>query len=306
MVKNIKELKSKYNYIADVDVVYGNREGYYFTVTKLERKNMICLVFSVNLNDAVLEEISNLRKIYPAIPMGGVYKEGTELNVEMNVLNLNSSQEFEAILSAITSSLKTKGLINVCSQSKREEEVGVYRVGTKVKILSQHVFEDQKQNMKKNYNSSAPKSMVLAWMSLIAVFILMVLVKNLIGSVFFLIPMAISAAGLRFGVEAFEKFSGPIHKKDALIIITLFVITLLLAPIINLSVRMIFLGIGPVASVQIAFSSVFLNLETFASAYSDVPFSIAISLYACWGQIQQILGKAQTGPKVSRKNNKLL
>lgn len=306
MIKDIKELKAKHNYVSDIDVVYGNHRGFFFTLNNLERKNMLCLVFSVNANDSIVEQVSNLRRTYYAIPMGGVYKEGTEINIELNLLNLNNSDDLEEILNAIVSIFKMNTLINICSESKSQDNIGIYRVGTKVKILSQSIFENQKQSVRSNYKSKAPKNMALAWISFFAVLLVMVLIKNLIGNVIFFIPMAIAAGGLRIGVELFERYSGPIHKKDALIIIAMFIIMLLLAPIINLVVRMVLLGIGPIESIKGAFAIVFADVEAFISMYRDIPFSIAISIYACWGQIQQILGKAQRGKRVSRKNNKLL
>ncbi len=306
MIKTLKELKLNHNYVADIDLVYGQLKGYFFTITNLERKNMICIVFSVNATETIITELSNLRRSYDAIPMGGVYKEGRELNVELNLLSIEDSKQFESILDSITSILKAHILVNVCSESGSNDDIGVYRVGTKVKIMSSHVFGDQKQTQQTNYGSKLPKSRILAWFAVMAIFIAMIFIKELIGSIFFLIPMAISAGALRLAVDAFDKLGGPIHQRQAKAIIALFVTALVLEPIVILSGKMMMMGFGLVTSLKITIASIFSSLEAFVNVYSNVPFNLAIALYACWGLFQQILGNARTGKRVSRKNTKLL
>lgn len=306
MIKTLKELKLNHNYIGDVDVIYGKQRGYFFTITNLERKNMICVVFSVNTTDNVINDLSNLRRSYDAIPMGGVYKEGKELNIELNMLYIEDAKQFEAILDSITSVLKAHILVNICSETGKSEDIGIYRVGTKVKIMSSEAFGGQKETQQTNFGTKLPKSRILAWFSVIAIFIAMIFIKDLIGSVFFLIPMAISAGSLRLAVDSFDKLGGPIHQRQAKAIIAVFVLALILDPIVILTGRTMTIGFGLIISLKIAIGAIFSSLEAFINVYSSVPFNVAIALYACWGLFQQILGNARTGKRVSRKNSKLL
>lgn len=306
MIDSLKELKGNDTYVKDIDAIYGNSDGYYYSVQTLERKNMICIVFSVNPNEKVLKSIESLRVQHPAIPLGGVYKEGYELNVELNLINIDSKASYENLFHQIIEMLKQHGLENVCSQTGSNLHVGLYRLGTKLKILSDEVFNDQKASGSNANSMRGIKSPILGYFVASIIFIGIIIVKNIIGSVFFLIPLAITAGGFRLAIEAFERVGGMMTRRHARNLIILFVLSMILTPIATLFFQMVVFGIPVLQSAIFAFKMPFVSLLAFAEMYKMVPINLAISLYATWHHIQSILNNSYNGKIVKRKNTKLL
>lgn len=305
MINNIKELKGSYSYLKDIDVIYGIKDTYYFSVQKLERANMICIVLSVNHNEQILKELDKLRGSLPAIPFGGVYAEGTEVNVELNMLNIASVDTFNTILECIVNVLQNHDAINVCSQTRQTTDLGLYRVGTKVKVLGESVFESQIKN-NKGIKTPRKTNRLLGYGAVLGIFILMVLVKHIVGSLIFIIPLAITVGAFRLAVETYEKVGGMIYKKDAIAIVAIFVGVLIIAPILQMTYQIMLIGFGFVGSFLLAIRAAFSSLAVFAEMYQYVPLQLAISILISWSHIQNLLNGAIGGNRIKRKNNRLM
>lgn len=306
MVDNIKNLKGQHQYINDIDVIYGKLGDYYFTTRSLDRKNMICFSVSVKTAETVIPDLNSLRNKYDAIPYGGVYQEGREICVEMNILNIPNVETFNRILSEIEAILSKNRAENQCSETGRRDDIGIYRVGTKVKILSSSSFGDQVNNRKKNYKHTISTNTPLAWIATAGVLIGMMIVWGLVGRIFFLISAMIAAAGLRLAFTTFQKFAGHYTKKDASIIIGLFFFAIIISDIAFLAFNIALVGFPILEAIKLAILSTFINPENISAYLVNVATSVVLALWGSWSLIQDILGGASRGKRVSRKNVKLL
>lgn len=306
MEYTLRQLKANYGYLNDIDVIYGNDNGYYFTVLPLDRKNMIGINFSVEITENLIKQLESLRMIFDSIPQGAIYKEGRELWVELNLLYFKSANELKEIISAMTKKMESQGVKNVCSQSGSLDDVGLFRVGTKVKVLSASSFYGQVETKKINYRGAHKTNTPLAWISALAILLGMMILWYLVGNIFFIISASLAAGGLRLTVKTFEKFAGRVTRKDTLIIIGLFVMSIFFGSILSPIVSFMGQGAPLLKALGLTFEYIFTDGSILGNYVLQIASSLAISLWGSWNLIQELLNGATSSKRVTRKNTRLM
>ena len=304
MIQHIKEFNRHYNYLSDIEGLYGKHGGYYFTAIQLDQKNMIGLTFSVTDVNAILPEIEALRTQYESMPHGGVYADGPELIVELNMVNMNDSQDLVDIVEAITKVMRNHNSQNQCSISGSTEDIGIFRIGTKMLILSEAAYRAQVHTNEAQYNHKEPAPIVpflgaLGGMLLgVGVWILFSMIRIVTGLAGYFI--------LKFGLNGYEKMGGSVTKRVAKILIGLSVVMIVFAQILTYAWPLFMNGVPFFMSFKIVVAQIF-NGSIATNFIINIAIGIGLSLWSSWGLINHLLNFAPTSTKrVRRKNNRLL
>lgn len=307
MITHIKELKGSYQYISDIQSIYGKQQEYLFVAIPLEQKNMIAIQIPVSLTSDIKDSIMALRSKHSAIAYGGIYDEDNHLTVECNLSNLQDSSEFVAILDAITNVLKEQGAVMRCQDSFEQDNVGIYRVGTKLRFLSNSSYQEETTNASQQYNSRKG-NLGLSWLFAIGGMLIGVGIWLIFGRIGFVAGIA-GYFMLKFGVKGFEKGGATLTKKRVYIMLGLNVIAIVFAYLLDLAIRIMdqpVLTISFNKAFQIAVQSSFSS-GGFGNFALQFAIGLALSVWSSWGLIQYLINYAPNrGPNVKRKNNKLM
>lgn len=305
MKQELKNLKGRYQYESDIDLIYGKEEGFYFTVQTLDRKNMMALNFSVDQPDDVIDAISLLRKAHSAIALGGVYCDKNQLVVELNQLNVSDGRMLEDIVWSIARVLRERHKSNVCYESGSLNNIGIYRTGTNVRILSADTFQEYGKTTKKHIQSSSKSAHVLGWLGVVAVFLGMVAVETIVGSTIFFIPMIIVVGAINLAVRVFGHVVGSFTRRDALILLGLSIVTLAIEPLLSYAFLMAMKGQNFFAMFFAISRYAFQSSSNFFNVFGMNILNLVISFLVTKPVFQEIIGTS--GPKtVTRKRKKLL
>ena len=305
MGQELKNLKGRYHYESDIDLIYGIEEGFYFTLQSLDRKNMMVLIFSVDGANEAVQDVSLLRKAHEAIAMGGVYVEGSQLNIELNHLNVRDAKMLEDIVWSIARILRDKKQNNVCYDSGSLKNIGIYRTGTNVRILSSDTFHEHIKTNKKHHQPRVGSNHVLAWLSVILIFLGLVAIKTVVGSAIFFIPMILVVGAINLAVRTFENFAGSFTRRDAITLLGLFVVILVVEPLLSYSFLMAFKGQNFFVMLKAISRFAFQTTANFWRVFGPNIFNLIISFFVTKPIFQEIIGTPRT-KSVSRKRKKLL
>lgn len=309
-MESIKELRTTFSYVNDIETLYGKQNGIFFIVAPLERKNMICMTVSVSDAETHIDEIQSLRNQYDAIPMGGVYMEGISLNIEFNLINLDSKEQFEQMVNAVTHVLASGNVMNISSQNGSFEDVGIFRVGTKVLILDGSAFEGQKE-AQTSYKKRTD-NIVMAWLAAIAGMLGGVAIWVLINQIGFIAGIA-GYFIIHWGIKLFRQFGGTLSRKDVYIMFGLSVVMILFAEVLSVTID-VWRAYNSIWSISFidAFKDVISWIvedpEMKKSFLVNVAIGLGLSVWSSWGLIQSALNFTSAGgeKRVRRRNNRLM
>ncbi len=309
-MESIKELRSTYSYMNDIETLYGKENEIFFTVAPLERKNMICISLSVSDAKDHIDEIQALRTTYDVIPMGGVYMEGLVLNVELNLINLDTKEQFKEIVDAVTLQLAAGNVHNISSIDGTSEDVGIFRVGTKVQILDGATFEDQKE-AQSGYKKRKD-NLTVAWLAAIGGMLAGVGVWVLINQIGFIAGLA-GYLIIHWGIKLFRQFGGTLSRRDVYIMFGLSVGMILFAELLSTTFSY-WRAFNNVFSIS--FFEVFKEVlkvipkepEILKNFLMNVAIGLGLSVWSSWGLIQSALNFTSAGgeKRVRRRNNRLM
>ena len=307
MITHIKELRGSHKYISDIQAIYGSYNTYLFTATRLEQKNMIGLHFSVEYSSELKDAISELRKQYNAIALGGVYNEDNQLTVELNMVNLANVSEFDQILAAIVDVFQTMNVRQMNQETGDTGDIGIYRIGTKLRFLSSDGFESETETIKQQY-SNKNGNIVLSWLLAICGMLIGVGIWIAIGRIGFVAGIA-GYFMLKFGIKGFEKGGSVLTKNRVYIMLGLNAVAVVVAYILDMTLRIYwspsyFLSFWNAVTITLRYITSQAGIFSFLTQFA---IGIGLSIWSSWSLIQYLLNYAPNHEStVRRKNNRLL
>ncbi|QIK69033.1 hypothetical protein G7062_01485 [Erysipelothrix sp. HDW6C] len=306
MINHIKELKNGYNYLSDIEGIYGRENDILFVASGLDRKNMICLTFSVERGAELVEKIEALREKYDAIPLGGVYMDGYTLNVELNLVNIDEAKDFTDIVDAVTAVIVRNRSQNISSDDGKTGDIGIFRIGTKMVILDGAGFEETTESMSEQYKKKSD-SPLIPYIVAIGGMLLGVALWILIGRIGFISGIA-GYFILSFAIKGFQKMGGQIYKKDVYILLGLALFMIFFAEFTSIALSIMNMGrITLIEAYQITWKFIVGDGGILREFLLNVAIGIGLSLWSSWGLVNNLLNFTPTSNKrVRRRNTRLL
>ena len=142
---NTKELAkdNNFKYIPDIKTFYGQINSFYFVGEETNLVGLIRIFFSVNIEGAIIDKLREITKNHRSIGRDGVKMEQGLLVIDLKSNGLDSPNELSEILEKLTRILLEEGAMQSSQRNSDKHDVGIYRIGTKLLILSNDEFAQE-------------------------------------------------------------------------------------------------------------------------------------------------------------------
>lgn len=147
-----KQLHQKY--IKDIDSSAGKVGPYYFTVEPSNQIALIRVTFYVEDANRILDELKEEMANHRAIGRDGVHVSGHELIIQCKINGLDHYEEFATILETVGNLMYKNDIKQVDSSGNVGDNLGVFRVGTKLEVHNDESINDISETVGKRYKNS--------------------------------------------------------------------------------------------------------------------------------------------------------
>lgn len=242
---NIQSLSRKLNqkYQKDIDTSAGKVGPYYFVMEPTNQANLIRISFNVLNEQEVLSELQEKMSIHRSIGRDGIRFNGFQLIIECKVGGLDDEEELATILESVGNVLYHHEIQQVDANGVVSDNLGVFRIGTKLEIQSDTDVDDITIHSKERFKNSN-QSRLMAYLKAFGIFIAMsplyILVLNyepsVMGFVFF--SYAVLIGMFKKSLQVFLVNWTP-NKTDLIILLVMFLLSLYMIRLTSVIITMI-------------------------------------------------------------------
>lgn len=309
---NIKTLAKELNqkYIRDIDSAAGKVGPYYFIVEPASLVGLIRVTFSVKSAEAYLQEFQETMAHFRAIGRDGVRITNHQLILECKVNGLEHSEDFARILESIGNTLHDHNIPQVDFQGKESDNLGVFRVGTKLEVQTDDTIQEVSSTIKKQYNrtnQSRSKGFILGFGWFLLLSPLYIIVKAFEPSIFgfVIFSFMVLIAILKKSLSMVYRYWSP-SKTDLLFLLAGYIGLMFVITFASILGDTLFRAIvtGEYLWLKLTFQLAKSNAgDIFYSSVKTLAFAIAFNYHI----VRSLIDGASSGPKpVKRTINRVL
>ncbi len=145
LLKNIW-MENGYNYDDQLDVMYGEKNGYKFVVQAVQ--NQFTLMFSVKEQGAVDSGMAKtIRQASPAIANAGFKNYKLTCMIKPGFTKKKKAQRIVEAIEQVSALLAQYHFVQCCEATGEENEVGLYMVGNQLSFLTPASFSQRSQEL---------------------------------------------------------------------------------------------------------------------------------------------------------------
>lgn len=223
-----KDLGQKY--IKDIESSVGKVGPYYFIVEPVNQVALFRVRFSVSGAESVIDELKELMSHHRAIGRDGIRTANNNLLLECKINGLENAEEFAKILEEIATVLNTHKVIQVDEDGRLADNLGIFRIGTKLEIRNDVSVEEISETVGKRFKDNNQSRLrgfgfAMGWfLLLIPVYIIVrIFEPSILGFAFF--SFAVLLAIFRKSLKEFYNKWTP-TKSDLIILLLAYLLGL--------------------------------------------------------------------------------